>query len=93
MKRLIQKLGLHKFRNVGPLRDELLATGRVGIKLKQHVGAACKSVVAVGQRVSRGQVVGERPVTDGKTALGAPVHASINGTVAAIADGIIWIEE
>ena len=30
--------------------------------------------------------------TDGKPALGAPVHASINGNVTAIDDGVVWIE-
>jgi len=95
MARLMRKLGLTKFNNVGPLVDpeaSTLASRRVGIKLKQHVGAPCISVVAVGQRVSRGQVVGERAVADGKPALGAPVHASIDGEVTAIADGVVWIE-
>jgi len=90
--RLMQKLGLRRFRNVGPLRDELLATRRVGIRLKQHIGAPCEPVVAVGDRVAKDQPVGRRPVADGKPALGAPVHASIDGTVTAVADGVVWIE-
>ena len=39
MARLIQKLGLRQFRNVGPLNHDLLASDKVGIKLKQHIGA------------------------------------------------------
>ncbi len=35
---------------------------KVGIKLKQHVGAACEPLVGVGQRVTKGQVVGRPPV-------------------------------
>jgi hypothetical protein len=31
-------------------------------------------------------------VRDGKTALGAPVHASIAGTVSAITDSADWLE-
>jgi Na+-translocating ferredoxin:NAD+ oxidoreductase RnfC subunit len=92
MARLIRRLDLARFANIGPLRDELLAARRVGIKLKQHVGAPCEAVVAVGQRVEKGAVVGRPPVANGKPALGAPVHASISGVVTAIADGVVWIE-
>ena len=48
---------------------------------------------ASGDRVAKGQVVGRPPVTNGKPALGAPVHASIDGTVTAIDDGVVWIEK
>lgn len=92
MKRLIQKLGLQNFRNTGPLREELVETDRVGIKLKQHLGAPCEPVVQPDQRVVAGQMVGRPPVTGGKPALGAPVHASIDGVVRRIADGVVWIE-
>ena len=40
--------------------------------------------VKAGDRVTKGQVVGRRPLADGKPALGAPVHASIDGTVVQI---------
>jgi Na+-translocating ferredoxin:NAD+ oxidoreductase RnfC subunit len=93
MSRLMTKLGLKQFRNVGPLNDTLLDAKRVGIKLKQHVGAPCEAQVTVGQQVSKGQVVGRPAVNDGKPALGAPVHASIDGRVAAIENGVIWIEK
>jgi Na+-translocating ferredoxin:NAD+ oxidoreductase RnfC subunit len=90
--RLMQKLGLKQFRNVGPMVQQLLETDRVGIKLKQHIGAPCEPVVTKGDQVSKGQVVGTRPVQNGKPALGAPVHASIDGTVIGISEGVIWIE-
>jgi Na+-translocating ferredoxin:NAD+ oxidoreductase RnfC subunit len=93
MARLINKLGLRQFRNVGPLNNTLLDTGKVGIKLKQHIGAPCESAVAVGDRVKKGQIVGRLPVVNGKPALGAPVHASIDGVITAVADGIVWIEK
>ncbi len=92
MIRLMNKLGLRQFRNVGPLVDNFPAVGKVGIKLKQHIGAACESVVSVGERVKKGQAVGRPPVVNGKPALGAPVHASIDGVVTAISDGVVWIE-
>ena len=91
MKRLFHKLGLDRFHNVGPLDERLLAADKVGIKLKQHIGAACEPAVKVGDRVTKGQVLGRPPVVNGKPAMAAPVHASIDGRVAAIADGVVWI--
>lgn len=93
MGRLMHKLGLTQFRNVGPLSDTMLETDRVGIPLKQHLGAPCEPTVVVGDRVAKGQQVGHRAVADGKPALGAPVHASIDGTVRAISDGVVWIQK
>ncbi len=91
--RLMQRLDLKRFRNVGPLRTDVeLKPQRVGIKLKQHIGAPCEPVVQVGQTVRKGDVVGQPPVKDGKPALGAPVHASIDGVVTAVQDGVVWIE-
>ena len=87
----MQKLDLRRFHNVGPLRETLLEAKKVGIRLKQHVGAPCEAVVRVGERVTKGQMVGRPPVADGKPALGAPVHASIDGTVTAIEAGVVWI--
>jgi Na+-translocating ferredoxin:NAD+ oxidoreductase RnfC subunit len=91
MARLIQKLGLRQFRNVGPLNHDLLASDKVGIKLKQHIGAPCDPLVKVGDRVTKGQVIGRPPVSNGKAAMGAPVHASMDGTVTSISGGVIWI--
>ncbi len=93
MPRLIKKLGLDQFRNVGPLNPRLLSARRVGIALKQHIGAPCEPAVAEGESVQKGQVVGRLPATSGKPALGAPVHASIDGTITAIRDGVVWIEQ
>lgn len=91
MTRLITKLGLRQFRNVGPLLPDLLPTDKVGIKLKQHIGAPCEPMVAVGERVGKGQVLGRPPVNNGKPAMGVPVHASIDGAVTSISGGVIWI--
>ena len=81
MPRLIQKLGLGQFRNVGPLQPGIVPAKRVGIALKQHIGEPCEAVVKPGQAVKRGQVVGRPPTRNGKPALGVPVHASIDGPV------------
>jgi Na+-translocating ferredoxin:NAD+ oxidoreductase RnfC subunit len=92
MSRLIRKLGLARFHNEGPLDDQLLAAEKVGVKLKQHLGTACEPAAGVGQRVTKGQLLGRPPVQNGKPALGAAVHASLDGTIASISGGIVWIE-
>lgn len=91
--RLIQRLGLTGFRNVGPLVDCFPSVDRVGIALKQHIGAPCEPIVKPGESVQCGQAVGRPPVHDGKPALGVPVHASIDGRIASIDNGIVWIEK
>ncbi|MBQ4090265.1 MAG: electron transport complex subunit RsxC [Clostridia bacterium] len=51
---------------------------QVVIPLQQHIGTPCKPLVQVGDRVLRGQKIG-----DGE-GLCVPVHASVSGTVTAI---------
>jgi Na+-translocating ferredoxin:NAD+ oxidoreductase RnfC subunit len=92
MPRLMTKLGLRQFRNVGPLNDVLLPAEKVGIKLKQHLGAPCEPLVRVGDRVGKGQPIGRPPLNNGQPALGASVHASIDGTITAIENGVIRIK-
>ena len=92
-RRLFDKLGLTQFRNVGPMRPGLLPADRVAIRLKQHAGAPAEAKVAVGQKVRVGDLLAAPPVKDGKPALGARVHASIDGTVAKIDGGIIRVEK
>jgi hypothetical protein len=42
--------------------------------------------------VTKGQLLGRPPLAGGKPAMGAPVHASIDGRVTAISDDVVWIE-
>ena len=51
---------------------------QVVIPMQQHIGAPCQPLVQVGDRVLRGQKIG-----DGE-GLCVPVHASVSGTVVAI---------
>lgn len=77
--RVIRRMDLQKYDIEVPLAglDEPRA---VRILLKQHIGAPCAPVVAKGDMVTAGQMVGN--VADG--ALGAPVHASIAGKVVTV---------
>jgi len=54
------------------------APDQVIIPLRQHIGAFCKPLVQIGDRVKVGQKIGDG---DG---LCVPVHASVSGTVIAI---------
>lgn len=54
------------------------APAQVVIPMSMHVGAPCKPTVAVGDQVKVGQLIGET------TGLGAPIHASVSGTVKAV---------
>ncbi len=59
--------------------EKLPPPSEIHIPMSQHIGAHCKVAVKVGDRVFRGQVVGEV-----KEGLGCPVHSSVSGTVKAV---------
>jgi Na+-translocating ferredoxin:NAD+ oxidoreductase RnfC subunit len=58
---------------------------RVTIPLKQHIGAAAVPVVGVGDRVREGDLIGEPEAG----ALGARVHASIDGIVVEVGETVV----
>jgi Na+-translocating ferredoxin:NAD+ oxidoreductase RnfC subunit len=84
MRRLITKLGLGEFNNVGPLQHHTFAPSKVQMLLKQHAGAPAIPVVKCGDRVRVGDLLAA-PET-GK--LGARVHASIDGVVRVAKDAV-----
>ena len=84
MRRLIARLGLSEYNNIGPLIDYNFAPRRVKIPLKQHAGAPALPAVHSGQRVRTGDLLASPQ--PGK--LGARIHASIDGTVGVMTDSI-----
>lgn len=88
IKALMQKLGVKKYDRPAPWHEINYPAGKVTLPLSQHVGAPCQAVVKVGDRVSKGQVVGEIPA--GK--LAARIHSSIDGMVTAV-NGAVTIEQ
>jgi Na+-translocating ferredoxin:NAD+ oxidoreductase RnfC subunit len=84
IRRLIAKLGLGEFNNVGPLIESDFAPRRVNIPLKQHAGMAAVPVVKCGERVREGDLVAVPE--PGK--LGARIHASIDGVVTVMENSI-----
>jgi Na+-translocating ferredoxin:NAD+ oxidoreductase RnfC subunit len=85
--RIVERTGL------GPYERELEFRGRVEpdrvtIPLVQHVGVAAEAKVRTGDRIHRGQVIGEV----GRDVVGARVHASIEGIVVRV-DGMVVVEK
>lgn len=84
--RLIQRLNLTGYEAHAGYGGEITAT-RVVLPLRQHIGAPASCVVSVGDKVMQGDLIGEIPVG----AMGARVHASIDGVVETIVDGKVTI--
>ena len=64
--------------NTRPIHPPILPR-RLVIPVRQHIGAPAKPIVAVGERVLKGQMIA---AADG--AISAPIHASSSGTIVAI---------
>jgi len=77
---LYQRLGLTPYDRKAEFLQTQLQPEQVTIPLNAHIGRPADAIVKVGDRVQRGDVIGE--VAD--DALGCPVHASINGQVSAV---------
>ncbi len=83
--RLTRRLGLLPYDHKALYVDEKLSPKKVTIPLKQHTGAPAEPIVKVGEQVTVGQKIAAPP----KNALGANIHASINGHVTAVEKVII----
>jgi Na+-translocating ferredoxin:NAD+ oxidoreductase RnfC subunit len=83
---LRKRLRVEEYERHAPLLDEELKPRAVRLKLLQHFGQPAAPVVRPGDRVKRGATVARVP--DG--GLGADIHASISGKVAAVtADSVV----
>ncbi|MFV8766904.1 4Fe-4S dicluster domain-containing protein, partial [Yersinia enterocolitica] len=85
--RLIARLDLTDWYQAAPFSEEPYQPQQVILPLRQHIGAAAEAIVAVGERIEQGQLIGQIP----HNALGAPLHASISGVVTAIDGSVITI--
>lgn len=86
-KRLMQRLDIVRYDSHPGYAGEFKPSV-VEIPLKQHIGAPALPTVSTGDRVSAGDLIGEIP----EKAMGARVHASIDGVVDAVNDGKIRIK-
>jgi Na+-translocating ferredoxin:NAD+ oxidoreductase RnfC subunit len=88
LKQLIRRLGVTEYDHPSEFCVKERVPTKVHIPLSQHVGSPAQAVVRVGDKVTKGDCIGEVP--DGK--LGARVHASIDGIVSSV-DEAITIEK
>ncbi|OQY49920.1 MAG: electron transport complex protein RnfC [Desulfobacteraceae bacterium 4572_89] len=85
--RLMQRLDIVKY-DTHPGLVEGFVPSRVKISLCQHIGAPALCRVKAGESVCKGDPIGEIP----DNALGARIHASIDGIVESIDDGVVIIK-
>jgi Na+-translocating ferredoxin:NAD+ oxidoreductase RnfC subunit len=85
---LRKRLKVEEYECEAPFTQAEPKPERVRIKLKQHAGKPAAATVSAGQRVIAGETVGRMAEKE----LGADVHSSIDGVVAAIAGTYIEIQ-
>jgi len=88
VKRLMERLEVTKYDTHPEFNTAEIQIAKVKIPLKQHLGEPAMPVVAEGDHVKKGELIGEIP----EGALGARVHASIDGTVTSVDDKNIVIQ-
>jgi len=79
-RRLMERLGIKQYDVHPPYVEGLVEVDEVVIPLAQHIGAPAEPRVKAGDRVRKGDLLGEIP----ENSLGARVHASIDGVVTGV---------
>jgi Na+-translocating ferredoxin:NAD+ oxidoreductase RnfC subunit len=83
--RLAVKLDIDKYMDLHTEFAGDYQPSQVRIPLSQHIGAPAQPVVQVGQKVRAGDCIGEIP----SGALGARIHASMDGEVVEVGDAVL----
>ncbi|OYT15705.1 MAG: proton-conducting membrane transporter [Bacteroidetes bacterium 4572_77] len=83
--RLTARLNITRYINHGFTKHIEVNSRKVSILLNQHIGKPAYPKVKVGDKVSRGQIIGEVQIGD----VGSNIHSSINGKVCEISDKIV----
>ncbi len=89
LKQLINRLRLNDYDVHTPFNKNIPETSSVKILLKQHIGEPAISLVKIGDKVKKNDLIGEVP----KGKLGANVHASIGGMVSQVTNDYIRINK
>jgi len=82
--RIISRIGVEEYNVEAPLEKREYRTNFVRIPLSQHVGAKSVPVVKLNDKVKVGDLIADIP----RGALGARIHASIEGKITDISDCI-----
>ncbi len=80
--RIISRIGVEEYNVAAPLEKREYRTNLVKIPLSQHVGARSIPVVKLNDKVKVGDLIADIP----RGALGARIHASIEGKITDISD-------
>ena len=86
--RLLERLDVARYNTHPQFADISIQPDKVAIPLQQHIGKPCEAAVKTGSVVKRGDLIGEIP----EGALGARIHASIDGRVTSVDQGQVVIE-
>ncbi len=79
----------HEKHTAGCATEKMAVPETVCISMAQHIGAPCKPLVAKGDTVKVGQIIGD---TD--AFVSAPIHSSVSGTVKEISSiRSQWVEK
>jgi Na+-translocating ferredoxin:NAD+ oxidoreductase RnfC subunit len=84
---LRKRLQVEEYEKETPFRNVECRPAAVRIRMKQHAGQAASPVVQEGKKVKKGQVVGRVDAA----ALGADIHASIDGKVRTVTPEFVEI--
>lgn len=84
-RRLMERLHISNYDVHPDFLAEDITVKQTTIPLKQHLGIPAVPVVKAGDRVKKGDLIGEIP----KGALSARVHSSIDGTVDSVGENVI----
>lgn len=88
-KNILLKMGLEQYANNDLSQLITFETEDVFIPLKMHIGAPCQALVSKGDTVIKGQLIADVA----ENTLGAPIHASISGTIVCVSDSLIQIKK
>lgn len=88
MNKLINKIGLNSYDVEAPMTDIKVNAKSIAIPLNQHIGAPATPVVQIGDKVFKGDLLGN--IEDNK--LGSNIHSSVNGIIKDIRNNIIIID-
>jgi len=89
IKQLMKRMNIESYEQPTPYHNDFPVPDEVEIKLKQHVGVPTISIVSVGQKVQKGDLIGK--IEEGK--LGANIHSSINGIINFVNNDTIIIKQ
>ncbi|MDM8556822.1 SLBB domain-containing protein [Desulfococcaceae bacterium HSG7] len=85
LKRLMQRLDVSRYDFHLPFYENEIRVDEVCIPLQQHIGKPAVPVVKTGDRMKKGDLIGEIP----ERMLGARIHASIDGVITSVGDNIV----